>query len=60
MQKRNYYRAGWLKFDNEADMANVIDKLSDEKVCHDFLHFFVAGLLTRVYKDRRLQVARHP
>lgn len=38
MQKRNYYRAGWLKFDSEAQMGSVIDKLSEEKVCPCSFH----------------------
>ena len=32
MQKRNYYRAGWIKFKDDADMTAVIDRLSEEKV----------------------------
>ncbi|KAF8307293.1 hypothetical protein DL93DRAFT_2143326 [Clavulina sp. PMI_390] len=32
MQKRNYYRAGWIKFDDDADMTVVIDRLSEEKI----------------------------
>lgn len=36
MQKRNYYRAGWLKFSEDADMTSVIDRLGDEKVCKFF------------------------
>ena len=33
MQKRNFYRAGWIKFKDGADMTTVIDRLGDEKVC---------------------------
>ncbi|KAF9520769.1 hypothetical protein BS47DRAFT_1370307 [Hydnum rufescens UP504] len=32
MQKRNYYRAGWIKFREDADMTAVIDKLGEEKI----------------------------
>lgn len=32
LQKRNYYRAGWIKFSDEADMANVMSTLSETKV----------------------------
>ncbi|KAG6838257.1 hypothetical protein C0991_000699, partial [Blastosporella zonata] len=33
MQKRNYYRAGWLQFRDDADMPIVLSELSDKKVC---------------------------
>lgn len=32
MQKRNYYRAGWLRFVEDADMSSVITELSEKKV----------------------------
>jgi len=32
LQKRNYYRAGWLKFSDEADMTLVMSELADKKV----------------------------
>ncbi|KAH9951831.1 hypothetical protein B0H21DRAFT_193892 [Amylocystis lapponica] len=32
LQKRNYYRAGWLKFKDEADMPAVMSELSDKKI----------------------------
>lgn len=32
LQKRNYYRAGWLRFNDEADMSTVMVELSDKKV----------------------------
>ncbi|OCH86215.1 hypothetical protein OBBRIDRAFT_783552 [Obba rivulosa] len=32
LQKRNYYRAGWLKFRDETDMATVMAELSDKKI----------------------------
>ncbi len=32
LQKRNYYRAGWLRFHDEADMSTVMAELSDKKV----------------------------
>lgn len=32
MQKRNYYRAGWIKFTDDADMTAVIDRLGEVKV----------------------------
>ena len=31
MQKRNFYRAGWLRFDDNADMGAVMSELSDTK-----------------------------
>lgn len=41
LQKRNYYRAGWLRFRDDADMAAVITELSEKKV-----GFFTAILHT--------------
>ncbi len=32
MQKKNYYRAGWIKFADDAEMTSVIDKLGEAKV----------------------------
>lgn len=32
LQKRNYYRAGWLKFRDDADMAVVMSELADKKI----------------------------
>lgn len=32
MQKRNYYRAGWIKFTEEVDMQKVITVLGEKKV----------------------------
>ncbi|KDQ65023.1 hypothetical protein JAAARDRAFT_117492 [Jaapia argillacea MUCL 33604] len=32
LQKRNYYRAGWLKFREDADMSVVMSELSDKKI----------------------------
>ena len=32
MQKRNYYRAGWIKFTEDADIPNIVNTLSDKKV----------------------------
>ena len=32
LQKRNYYRAGWLRFRDDADMPAVIAELSEKKV----------------------------
>ncbi|THH01872.1 hypothetical protein EW026_g889 [Hermanssonia centrifuga] len=32
LQKRNYYRAGWLRFHDEADMSTVMAELSDKKI----------------------------
>lgn len=33
LQKRNYYRAGWLRFRDDADMSTVMAELSEKKVC---------------------------
>jgi hypothetical protein len=32
LQKRNYYRAGWLRFRDDADMTTVLIELSEKKV----------------------------
>ena len=34
LQKRNFYRAGWLRFRDDADMSLVMTELSEKKVCH--------------------------
>lgn len=39
LQKRNYYRAGWLRFQDDADMAAVIAELSEKKVYFQILAF---------------------
>lgn len=33
MQKRSYYRAGWIRFTEDADIAKVLTTLSEQKVC---------------------------
>lgn len=32
LQKRNYYRAGWIKFKDDADMPSVLAELTEKKV----------------------------
>ncbi|KAH0586933.1 hypothetical protein H2248_005767 [Termitomyces sp. 'cryptogamus'] len=32
LQKRNYYRAGWLRFRDDADMPAVLSELSEKKI----------------------------
>ncbi|KAI0693827.1 hypothetical protein BC835DRAFT_1352352 [Cytidiella melzeri] len=32
LQKRNYYRAGWIKFKDDADMSSVMMQLTDRKI----------------------------
>jgi len=32
LQKRNYYRAGWLRFRDDADMGTVLTELSEKKI----------------------------
>ncbi|KAJ7638406.1 hypothetical protein FB45DRAFT_902744 [Roridomyces roridus] len=32
LQKRNYYRAGWLRFRDDADMPSVLSELSEKKI----------------------------
>ena len=33
LQKRNFYRAGWIRFRDDADMMAVMNELTDKKVC---------------------------
>lgn len=33
LQKRNFYRAGWIRFRDDADMTAVMNELTDKKVC---------------------------
>jgi hypothetical protein len=37
LQKRNYYRAGWIKFTDDADMPAVMTQLSETKVSSERL-----------------------
>ena len=37
LQKRNYYRTGWLRFREDADMTAVMAELSEKKVSSSFL-----------------------
>ncbi|KAI0677002.1 hypothetical protein C8Q78DRAFT_960315 [Trametes maxima] len=32
LQKRNYYRAGWIKFTEDADMPTIMAELSEKKI----------------------------
>lgn len=32
LQKRHYYRAGWLRFQDDADMQNAVTRVSERKV----------------------------
>lgn len=32
MQKRNYYRAGWIRFSDGTEVDKVMSSLSDKKV----------------------------
>jgi len=32
LQKRNFYRAGWLRFTDDADMTHIMAELSEKKV----------------------------
>jgi len=38
LQKRNYYRAGWVRFHDDADMTAVMSELSEKKVCSLLSH----------------------
>lgn len=32
MQKRNYYRAGWIKFNEDVDVSKLLSTLGEKKV----------------------------
>lgn len=49
LQKRNYYRAGWLRFHDDADMPAVLNELSEKKVC--FLDRLSFPFLSNVLSD---------
>jgi hypothetical protein len=47
LQKRNYYRAGWLRFSDDADMTSVMSDLSETKVdviCIRFIYFRIESV----------------
>lgn len=37
LQKRNFYRAGWIRFRDDTDMGSVIAELGEKKVPHFLL-----------------------
>lgn len=41
MQKRNYYRAGWIRFADDADMTTIMTQLSEKKVCFSYRSFII-------------------
>lgn len=59
MQKRNYYRAGWIKFTEDADMEKGLTSLGEKKVGQSNSKFVnIAESAFRV--DRRVQASRQP
>ena len=51
LQKRNYYRAGWIKFKDDADMPAVLAELAEKKVRKLFrrpVRKFVYNLLRQI------------
>lgn len=46
LQKRNFYRAGWLRFKDDADMASIMAELSEKKVIGIFWQFVKLQLFT--------------
>lgn len=52
LQKRNYYRAGWIRFQDDADMAFVLTELSEKKV--DFIIFPFRQIFSTKVLDRRI------
>jgi hypothetical protein len=53
LQKRNFYRAGWLRFKDDADMAYIMAELSEKKVLKYF-ELFVNPRLNHIYRLRDL------
>lgn len=44
LQKRNFYRAGWLRFTDDADMPQIMADLAEKKVrcgCSLFVHNYL-------------------
>lgn len=58
MQKRNYYRAGWVRFQEDADMVLAMTELSERKVSFSYLVRVVLSKLMFMV-DRRFQVTCH-
>ena len=56
LQKKNYYRAGWLRFRDDADMAKVMTELTDKKVRIIFIFPILQNY--NAIPDRGLQAAR--
>lgn len=40
LQKRNFYRAGWLRFTDDADMPHIMAELAEKKV-RNVAHLFI-------------------
>jgi hypothetical protein len=57
LQKRNYYRAGWLRFHDDADMSAVMAELSEKKVI--FIAITIVPTFLTQLSDRRFQITRH-
>ncbi|KAI0047290.1 hypothetical protein FA95DRAFT_1559257 [Auriscalpium vulgare] len=60
LQKRNYYRAGWLKFREDADMVAVMSELNERKIDGFKLHLLHN---THPFKNKLRctpEVASHP
>jgi SERRATE/Ars2, N-terminal domain len=54
LQKRNYYRAGWLRFRDDADMSAVMAELSEKKVYP--MRLLLSLAITCGSSDRRFQI----
>ena len=59
LQKRNYYRAGWIKFNDDADMPVVMTELAEKKVRNLFRRLRNVFIWTS-FPDRRFQVTPQP
>ncbi len=45
LQKRNFYRAGWLKFHEDADINVIMSELSERKVSRSYTSLFIILIL---------------
>lgn len=54
LQKRNFYRAGWLRFTDDADMPMIMTELSEKKVS-SLVTRNIANILND-FSDRRIQI----
>lgn len=60
LQKRNFYRAGWIRFRDDTDMSSVVAELGDKKVRYYLLPHNMFLFLLCHYSDRGVQTSCFP